>query len=73
MRLEWATRHALASRKFNVFVDVLVGYIYLWTLRDDERESHPFGTRPLAVQENAFDAGEHKFSDRRASCGCLLF
>ena len=58
-----AAEPCLASRKFNVFVDVLVGYIYLWTLRDDERESHPFGTRPLALQENGFDAGEHKFSD----------
>jgi len=56
-----------------VFIDVFFGHVYLWTFRNDERESHPFGTRPLALQENALDAGEHKFPDRGASGGRLLF
>jgi hypothetical protein len=56
-----------------VFIDVFFAFVYLWTVRNDEWESRSFGTRPLALQENALRAGEHKFSDRAASCGRLLF
>src|ERR1700689_2643254 len=71
-RLHRRASQTLASRKFNVFIDLFVGHVYLWTLRNDERESYPLGTRPLALQENALDTGEHKFSDGKTSCCRLL-
>src|SRR5271154_130688 len=47
-RLHKSASHTFASRKFNVFIDLFVGHIYLWAFGNDERKAHPLRTRTLS-------------------------
>src|SRR5260370_30082337 len=78
-RSEWTCRfHAsasqtLASRKFNVFIDLLVGQVYLGSLGNDERESYPLRPGALALQQDAPYPCQNQFTDRMARGSSLLF
>ena len=71
-RLHISASQTFASRKFNAFIDLFVGELYLWTFRNDERESHPLRSRTLALEEDTADPGKNQFADGVASSSSLF-
>jgi hypothetical protein len=75
---EWTCRphrsanQTLASRKFNVFIDLFVGQLNLWTLGDYQRKANSFRPGPLTFEKHAFDTCQDQLSDGSASGGRLL-
>jgi len=56
--------HALASRKFNVFISFFVREVYLRAFGDDERESQALAARASALEDHALGSGHEQFADR---------
>ena len=55
-----------------MLIDLLVGYLHLWTFRNNERKDHRFGTRPMALQENNPDSRQDQFPNGMTSSRSLL-
>src|ERR1700680_799698 len=72
-RPQSSASQTLASRKFNVFINLFVREIYLRTFRNDEREAHSFGTWALAFHESSCRASKNEFADRTSLRSGLLF
>src|SRR6202521_619723 len=72
-RLQSSASQTFASRKFNVFINIFVGQIYLGAFRDDEGKADSFETWALALDERAFRARQNEFADRASLRSCLLF
>ena len=72
-RLHSRANHTFESRKFNVFIDLFVGEIHLWTVRDDQRELHPFRAWSLALQQNTPDSRKNQFTYGAPACSSLFF
>jgi hypothetical protein len=72
-RLHKSASQTFASRKFNVFINLFAGQVYLWAFGNDEREPHPLGTRTLTLQEYASDPRENELTDGVASRSSLFF
>jgi hypothetical protein len=53
----------MASRKFSVFINLLVGHIHLRAFGSDERKSHSIRTRPLTLQQDASHARQNQLTD----------
>lgn len=70
-RLQASASHTLASRKFNVFIDLFVGQFDLRAIGDDERELHSVRTRALVLQEDGPDTCQDQFAHRAPICGGL--
>ena len=49
-RFHRSASQTLASRKFNMFIDLFVGHIDLRALRNDKGKLHFLSTRPLTFQ-----------------------
>ena len=56
-----------------MFIDLFVGEIHLWTVRDDQRELHPFRARSLALQQNTSDSRKNQFTYGAPACSSLFF
>jgi len=55
-RLQINASHTFASRKFNVFIDLLVGQVNLGAAGDNQRELHSPKAWALALQEHGLNA-----------------
>ena len=64
-RLHRSASQTLASRKFNVFIDLLIRQVYLWSVGNNQTKFDPLWPRPLCLQD-------HFFADP-TTCGELWF
>lgn len=71
-RLHIKANQTLASRKFNVFIDLFVGQLNLGTFGDDQGKLNPSRTRSLTFQKYAPNACQNQFSDGAALGGGLF-
>ena len=55
-----------------MFIDTFVCEVYLWTLRNYEREAHAFATSTL-LPKNAFDASKNELTHGMAPSRRLFF
>jgi hypothetical protein len=62
----------LASRKFNVAIDLFVGQVDFRAFGDDKREAHAAGVGPLAFEQDALNTRQHQLTDRSALSSSLL-
>jgi len=72
-RLHKSASQTLASRKFNVFIDLFDGHVYLRTFGNDERKAHSLRTRTVSLQQDASDARQNQLAGRVTPGSCLLF
>src|SRR5579859_3537199 len=70
-RLHKSASQTFASRKFNVFIDPLVGQVYFRALGNDEREPHSLWTWVLALQQDPSDpARTNSRTERPLAAAC---
>src|SRR5215470_470883 len=63
-RSQISASQTLASRKFNVFIDLFVGDVHLPTSRTNERKLHALRSWPPARDERGAYSHENQFPDR---------
>ena len=66
-RLHRSARHTLASRKFNVFIDLLIRQVYSWSFGNNQRKFDPPWFRPLCLQDHTSHTEKNQFTNRRTS------
>src|SRR4029077_10808325 len=71
-RLPMSARHTLASRKFNVLIDLLIRQVYLWSFGNNQRKFDPLWPRRLRLLDHTSHTEKNQFSNRR-TCSRHLF
>jgi hypothetical protein len=66
-RLHRSASQTLASRKFNVFIDLLIRQVYLWSLGNNQWKLDPLWPRPLCLQDHTSYTEKNQFTNRRTS------
>jgi hypothetical protein len=66
-RLHRSASQTLASRKFNVFIDLLIRQVYRWSFGNNQREFDPLWPRPLCLQDHTSHTEKNQFTNRRTS------
>src|SRR6202021_2202031 len=64
-RLHRSASQTLASRKFNVFIDLLIRQVYGWSFRKHQRKFTPLWPRPLCLQDHTSHTEKYQFTNRR--------
>ncbi len=72
-RLHKRASQTLASRKFNVLIDLFVGQVYLRAFGNDQRELHSSGVGALPLLQDVLNTGENEFAYGMALSRRLLF
>jgi Type II CAAX prenyl endopeptidase Rce1-like len=62
-----APAQTLASRKFNVFIDLLIRQVYLWCFGNNQGKFAPLWPRPLCPQDHTSHTEKNQLTNRRSS------
>src|ERR1700675_2531522 len=71
-RLHRSASQTLASRKFNVFINLLIRQVYLWSFGNNQRKFDPLWPRPLCLQDHTSHTEKNQFTNRTTSSRRLL-
>src|SRR3984957_2809754 len=71
-RLHRSASQTLASRKFNVFIDLLIRQVYRWSFGNNQRKFDPLWPRPLCLQDHTSHTEKNQFTNRTTSSRRLL-
>ena len=71
-RLHRSASQTLASRKFNLFIDLLIRQARRWSFGNNPREFDPLWPRALCLQDHTSHTEKNQFTNRRTST-CRLF
>src|SRR5260370_651667 len=66
-RLHRSASQTLASRKFNVFIDLLIRQVYLWSFGNNQRKFDPLWPLPLCLQDHTSHTEKNQFAHPRTS------